>query len=54
MAAFACSKDWPVWILFSARPVSMALFKWWGRMAVIILAMVHAGELALKWDPTRY
>ena len=48
MAAFACSKDWPVWILFSARPVSMALFKWWGRMAVIILAMVHAGELLLS------
>ena len=48
MAAFACSEDWPVWILFSARPVSMALFKWWGRLAVIILAMVHAGELLLS------
>ena len=42
VAAFSRSEDWPVWILFSARPLSMALSKWWGRLALLLLAVAHA------------
>ena len=47
MAAFARSEDWPVWILFSARPLSMALVKRWGRAVLVLLAAAHAAELLL-------